>query len=75
MSLRSSSVCSFPSAELLMMNDVFEHTEEVEEEEMQSRGATKRNGCTANQAGKDGPGEGEWGDLSRKLATWLAQNR
>ena len=44
MSSRSPSARSFPSAELLMMNDVFEHTEEVEEEEMQSRGATKRNG-------------------------------
>ncbi len=42
MYLRCSSAHSFPSAdsELLMMNDVFEHTEEVEEEEMQSRGAT-----------------------------------
>ena len=44
MSSRLSSAHSFPSAELLMMNDVFEHTEEVEEEEMQSRGVTKRNG-------------------------------
>ncbi len=44
MSSRRSSAHSFPSAELLVMNDVFEHTEEVEEEEMQSRGATKRNG-------------------------------
>ncbi len=41
---RRSSACSFPSAELLVMNDILKDTEEVEEEEMQSRGATKRNG-------------------------------
>ena len=42
MSSRLSSARSFPSAELLMMKDVLEHTEEVDKEEMQSSGATKR---------------------------------
>jgi len=42
MSSRRSSARSFPSAELLMMKDVLEHTEEVDKEEMESSGATKR---------------------------------
>ena len=44
MSSGRSSARSFPSAELLVMNDVLKDTEEVEEQEMQSREATKRNG-------------------------------
>ncbi len=44
MSSGHSSAHSFPSAELLVMNDFLKDTEEVEKEEMQSRGATKRNG-------------------------------
>ncbi len=54
MSLGHSSACSFPSAELLVMNDFLKHTEEVEEEEMQSRGVMKRNGeQRIRQARKD----------------------
>ena len=44
MSSGRSSARSFPSAELLVMNDVLKDTEQVEEQEMQSREATKRNG-------------------------------
>ncbi len=44
MSSRRSSASSPPSAELLMINEVFDHTAEVEEEEKKSRGVTKRNG-------------------------------
>ena len=44
MSSGRSSARSFPSTELLVMNDVLKDTEQVEEQEMQSREATKRNG-------------------------------